>query len=133
MTPPIRNAITVVTVLSALFLAQTFWCASNHSLTYDETSYLNLSIQSVHDGRLDPNFAAMGIAPLPALLTYIAPLALSDAEIAPSKHRWEPRTDAPQLIRRPRFLNSLLIGVPLVVTIFWWLWRRQGLPAAAFG
>ena len=133
ITHPIRNAITVVTALSALFLAQTFWFASNHSLTYDETAYLNLSIQSVHDGRLDPNFPAMGIAPLPALLTYVAPLALSRADVAPSTHRWEARRDAPQLIRRPRFLNSILIGVPLVVTIFWWLWRRHGLPAAALG
>jgi hypothetical protein len=133
VTPSAKNATIVVAILSALFLAETAWFAAHHSLTYDETAYLNLSIQSVQNRRLDPGFVALGTAPLPALLTYIVPMSFSEGDISPSQDRWERRLDAPQLIRLPRFFNSLLIGVPLVVSIFLWLRNRHGLMTATLG
>ena len=74
-----------------------------------------------------------GIAPLPALVTYFAPLALTHTDLKLPEDRWDQRMDAPQLIGVPRVLNALLVGVPLVIAIFWWLWRRRGLAAATLG
>ena len=127
------HPLTVGVLLSVTFLGETFWFAERHSLVYDETIYLNLSIESVRDRRLDPRFMALGIAPLPALLTYAGPILYSGTDLKPSQNAWEARKNAPELIRAPRFLNSLLVGVPLVLTVFLWLYRRRGLTAATLG
>jgi hypothetical protein len=129
----ITSTATVGALLSAIFLAEAFWFADRHSVTYDETIYLNLSLQSVRDRRLDPGFMTLGVAPLPALITYAGPILFTRTPIEPSQDRSEAPANAPQLIRAPRFLNSLLVGVPLVVTVFLWLHRRRGLAAATLG
>src|SRR5262245_24340579 len=103
MTHSTRNATIVVALLSALFLAETAWFAARHSPTSAETAYLNLSIRSVQERRLDPDFMAFGIAPLPALLTYIVPMSFRGGDVSPSQGQWERRPDAAQLIRLPRF------------------------------
>jgi hypothetical protein len=130
MSPIARSAI-VVTLLSIALVGEALWFARRHSITYDETIYLNLSLQSLRDRRLDPEFMRLGVAPLPVLLTYAGPLWSSVPEPRPSVQA--ARVTDPQLIGAPRFLNALLFGVPLVVLVFVWLYRRRGLSAAALG
>src|SRR5262245_1963836 len=124
---------TVIALLSSVFLLETAWFARRHSLTYDETIYLNLSLQSVRNRHLEPEFMRLGVAPLAPFLTYAAPIALT----APAEPRRASsqagRVQDAQLIRGPRFLNALLIGVPLVLLVIVWLYRRQGLAAAVLG
>src|SRR5262245_36092534 len=128
---PVARAAIVVTALSMVLLGEASWFASRHSITYDETIYLNLSLQSLRNRRLDPEFMRLGVAPLPVFMTYAAPLWSTAAPPRPSMQA--ARVTDPQLIRAPRFLNALLLGVPLVVLVFVWLYRRRGLTAATLG
>jgi hypothetical protein len=121
---------------AALLLAVTLaleaqWFAARHSLTYDETIYLNLAIRSVDEGRLDPAYMTLGVAPLPSYITFIGPMLGANEPPRPSVDTG--RSQDPRLIRTPRLLNTLLVAVPLMLTVFWWLWRRRGLGAALLG
>jgi hypothetical protein len=116
---------------SATFLALAVWFAERHSITYDETVYLDLSIRSARDGRLDPAFMTLGTAPLPMLLTYAPPI-LAGAKRIEQADVWQGR-DAPVLIRAPRLLNAAVVGAPLIITVFLWLYRRRGPIAATLG
>jgi len=124
---------TVIALLSSLFLLETTWFARRHSLTYDETIYLNLSLQSVRNRHLEPEFMRLGVAPLAPFLTYAAPIAVTAPDEPRRASSQAGRVEDAQLIRGPRFLNALLIGVPVVLLVFAWLYRRQGLGAAALG
>lgn len=130
MNPAARAAL-VVTALATALLGETSWFASRHSVTYDETIYLNLSLKSLRNRRLDPEFMRLGVAPLSVVMTYAAPLWSTVAPPRPSMQA--ARVTDPQLVRVPRFLNALLAGVPLVGLVFVWLYRRRGLAAAALG
>jgi hypothetical protein len=130
---PLARPAIVAILLSALLLAEAFWFAERHSLTYDETIYLNLSLQSLRAHRLDPEFMRLGVAPLPSLLTYAGPLLLTAPAESPRPSAQAGRVFDPQLIRAPRFLNSLLIAVPLLLVVFIWLHRRRGLMTAFIG
>jgi hypothetical protein len=123
----------VIVVLAALFLAQATWFAGRHSVTYDETIYLKLAIQSAGDRRLAPGFMFLGAAPLAPLLTSAVPILITERSIDPSQGRWDVLRNGPELIRAPRVLMSVLVGVPLVLTVFLWLHARRGLPAATLG
>ena len=117
-TPFITSAVVVGVLLSAMFLAEARWFADRHSLVYDETVYLNLSIRSVRERGLDPRFMTFGVAPLPVWLTHVRSTLLARNDVRSSESLFEPPTNAPELIRAPRFLTSLLVGVPLVLTVF---------------
>src|SRR5262249_31269440 len=93
----------VAALLAGVLLGEAQWFARRHSITYDETIYLNLSLQSLREGRLDPEFMRLGVAPLPMLLTYAFPLRSRVAEPRPSVQAGR-MTDA-RLIRAPRLLN----------------------------
>jgi hypothetical protein len=118
-------------VCAGLFLAETAWFRARHSLTFDETLYLSLSVRSVRHGGLDPGFVNSGIAPLPMMLTYFP--ALWFAPGADRQDLWEGAPDDPQRIVEPRIANSVLIGLPLIGVVLVWLARRRGLLAAGLG
>ena len=65
MTPAARSAI-VVALLSIVLVGEAFWFARRHSITYDETIYLNLSLQSIRNRQLDPEFMRLGCRSAPA-------------------------------------------------------------------
>ncbi len=101
------------------------------SITFDETFYLNCGLQTVHDGRLDSRLAAEGVAPLPILLNYVPALAWQPHAARPEMWTGNPRDR--ELIGGPRTLNGWLVGVPLLIVAFVWLFRRQGSLVAACG
>ncbi len=112
-------------------LLQTSWFRWTTSPTFDETYFLSCALQTVNDGRLDPRICSQGVAPLPILSDYLLPLSLTGGENRPSPWVGQP-ADA-RLIRGPRFLHSIVVGLPLVFCVSWWLMKRQGLPAAVLG
>ncbi len=127
----LRHPAVILALLSTVFLAETQWFGRRHSITFDETIYLNLAHQSLHDGRLVHAFTTLGVAPLPVMLAYTAPLRHVAREPRPSPET--PRPQDRQLIRGPRFVHALMIGVSLVAVVFAWLYSRHGLVAATVG
>ncbi len=112
-------------------LLQTTWFRRTTSLTFDETFFLNCGLQTVHDGWLDPRICAEGVAPLPIMLDYLLPLSLTGGENRPDRWKGEPHDG--RLIAGPRLANSIVVGLPLVFCVSWWLFKRQGTLAAALG
>lgn len=121
-----RGICPVIALLAIVFtlLAVTTVLRKNQSLTFDETFFLNCGLQTIHDGRLDPRICSEGVAPLPLMLTYLPGLAGTSGADCPDL--WSGRMDAPQQIQWPRFLNSLLFAVPLVLISCFWLRARRG-------
>lgn len=112
-------------------LLQTSWFRGTKSITFDETYFLSCGLQTVHDGKLDTRICSEGVAPLPILLDYLLPLSLAGGEDRPSP--WEGQLQDARLIVGPRLANSILVGLPLVLLVSWWLFRRHGAIAAALG
>ena len=118
-------------ICSGIFLAETAWFQAHHSITYDETLYLSLSNRSVLAGKLNPDFANVGVAPLPMMLTYFPPLWL---EPAPDREEtWGGTLFDPEFIKAPRVMNSVLIGLPLIAIVMFWLTVRNGPLAGTLG
>jgi len=112
-------------------LLQTTWFRRTTSLTFDETYFLSCALQTVHDGRLDPRICSQGVAPLPIMLDYLLPLSLVGGENRPDP--WEGQPHDAHLINGPRLANSIMVGLPLVFCVSGWLFKRQGIIAAALG
>ena len=126
-----RLSILWMVLLSAVILAEAHTVRQTKSITFDETYYLNCGLQTVHDRWIDPRIAAEGIAPLPVLLTYVPALALAPREFRPEP--WKGRQHDRHLIDGPRFLNTLVIGLPLMGLVFAGLLCRRDLPTACLG
>jgi hypothetical protein len=123
--------------LLALFLAMgllgyaSFQIQATSSITFDETFYLNAGVRTVASGTLDPAICDCGVAPLPIIICYLPPLLLSRNEY---RHEvWVGQNDDPQLIIWPRRLNTLLVGMPLLIVIWLWLGRKCGPAGASLG
>lgn len=119
------------TLFGVALLVETTWFRHVKSVTFDETIYLSGALQTLHDGRLDPRLAAVGVAPLPILLEYLVPLSFAEREKRPSLA--EGKLQDARLIDGPRLSNSILVGLPLLLIVSAWLYRRRGLVAAAVG
>ncbi|WP_165249754.1 glycosyltransferase family 39 protein [Paludisphaera soli] len=123
-------AATVPALLALAVVVQTGWSRESSSITYDETFYLGAGVRTLQEGRLDPDLAAHGTAPLP-ILTNVVPAAwLGGAR--PRAEAWKGSGDR-ESIAGPRLLTTLTTLVPLVVLAFEWLRRRRGLAAATVG
>lgn len=121
----------------ALFLAMgllgyaSFQIQATSSLTFDETFYLNAGVRTVASGTLDPAICDCGVAPLPIIICYLPPLLLSRNEY---RHEvWVGQENDPQLIIWPRRLNTLLVGMPLLIVIWLWLGKKCGPVGATLG
>jgi 4-amino-4-deoxy-L-arabinose transferase-like glycosyltransferase len=114
-----RLHLAVASALALMLAAQAGWSVGTTSGTYDETTYLDHG-RALY-GSLDAkSLAGWGIAPLPVLLTSAAP-ALAGS---PSY---------PRAITIARISAIVLIGVPLVVIVYWTLLDAFGLGAAIAG
>ncbi|MCA9173627.1 MAG: glycosyltransferase family 39 protein [Planctomycetales bacterium] len=101
------------------------------SLTYDETFYLNCTLQSVADGHLDHRLVQAGTAPLGAVAANL-PVALMRGghQIA------DPWLGEPEhLTQNPisRAISALVVLTSLAVMVGWIVARRQGAVAGALG
>ena len=126
-----RLSILWIGLLSALVLGEAWSVRRTTSITFDETYYLSCGLQTVHDRWIDPRIAAEGIAPLPVLLTYVPALAFAPVEARPEPWKGQPHDR--NFISGPRLLNTLVMGLPLIVLVFVWLFRRRDLPTACLG
>ena len=119
--------------LLVLLLAQTQTFQRRHSITYDETIYLNLALDTIRERAISPEFPALGVAPLPVLAHYVLPLAwtIDPGEKRPSSQA--PRDGDLRLVRVARVVSSVVAGGALVTIIFVWLLRRRGTFAAVLG
>jgi len=116
--------IAILLVMIAGMLTVAAILRHSQSLTFDESFFLNCSLQTIHDGHLDPRICSEGVAPLPLILTYLPEFIGTSGADCP--HLWSGRMDAPQLIQWPRFLNSILFGVPLILISCFWMQARRG-------
>lgn len=118
-------------VFGLVMLVQTSWFRHTKSITFDETYFLSCGLQTIHDGRLDSRICSQGVAPLPILLDYLLPLSFVGVEARPTP--WEGQAQDARLIYGPRLANSLLVGLPLVFVVSWWLFKRRGVMAGIVG
>ena len=123
--------VAILIAFGAAILLQATWFRNTKSITFDETYYLSCTLQTVHDGKLDSRIGTAGMAPLPILVDYLLPLSCTGGEVRPGT--WDGKPHDPQLIRWPRLVNSLLIGLGLVVLVAVWLFKRCGAMAAMLG
>ncbi|NUQ62827.1 MAG: phospholipid carrier-dependent glycosyltransferase [Pirellulales bacterium] len=121
----------ILTLFGGVLLVQTAWFRHTKSITFDETYYLGCSLQTLHDGRLDPRLASQGVAPLPIFLNYLPALSFAKPEDRPIA--WQGKLRDPELIRGPRLITSVLAGLPLLLAVSIWLYSRKGAAAAAAG
>ena len=120
-----RAVILVALVLATVVGLQTRWFQRRKSATYDETFYLSCALQSVHDGRLDRELVRKGTAPLPIVISWLAPSLRTGGQDRPD--RWQSLIGDAAQVQTARSLHSLLIGVATVWFVFGWLVRRRGL------
>ncbi|QDT26919.1 hypothetical protein Enr10x_22310 [Gimesia panareensis] len=118
-------------LLAALILAQTFAFGMSKSPTYDETHYLSTALTTVHQGSLDSRISGEGVAPLPILVDYLPVVWSAGGKLRPDV--WEADISDPPLIQRARRINALVIGIPTMLLIYCWLYRRRGYLAALLG
>ncbi len=123
--------ILVPVLLGCLLLMQTTWARRTTSITFDETYYLNCSIQSIHDGWLDPRLSNSGVGAVPTTIWGLPVAAAYPKSERPDE--WEGSTEDPEINAWSRWWNSVLIGLPLMGSVYVWLYRRRGLIAASVG
>ncbi|MEE3369465.1 MAG: glycosyltransferase family 39 protein [Planctomycetota bacterium] len=127
-----RQAVVLVAlVLAAVVGLQTRWFQSRKSATFDETFYLSCALQSVRDGGLDRELVRKGTAPLPIVISWLAPALGNGGQ--PRPDRWQSQVGDATYVQFARSLHALLIGVATVWLVFGWLVRRRGLWAATCG
>jgi len=120
-----------VVILAAAMLIQASWFREVKSTTFDETFYLSCALQTAHDGRWDKRAAQDGVAPLPLMIAYLVPAWRSGGMDRPDP--WQADRGDPAVIREARLLNASVVGVGLILVVYFWLWRRRGIAAAATG
>lgn len=118
-------------VLAVLILVQTSAFRNSTSPTFDETYYLSTALETVHQGSLDHRISGEGVAPLPIMLNYLPVVWASGG--APREEPWLSEEYDPPFINRARFVNVLLIGIPTMLVVYCWLYRRRGYLAALLG
>ncbi|WP_350186646.1 glycosyltransferase family 39 protein [Gimesia sp.] len=118
-------------LLAGLILQQTAAFRNSKSATFDETYYLSTALKTVHQGFLDTRISGEGVAPLPIILDYLPVVWNEEGSLR--ENPWEGEVSDPVLIRRARGLNSILVGIPTMLVVYCWLYRRRGYLAALLG
>ncbi|QDT89210.1 ArnT family glycosyltransferase [Gimesia algae] len=101
------------------------------SPVFDETFYLSTALASVNQGTIDPRLCQSGVAPLPVLLNYLPVVWSTEGDERPRP--WKGSIADAELIFEARFMNSLLVGIPTMLLVYFWLYRRRGYIAGIFG
>lgn len=101
------------------------------SPVFDETFYLSTALASVKQGRIDPRLCQSGVAPLPVMLNYLPVVWSTGGDERPQP--WKGKYADAQLIFKTRSMNSLLVGIPTMLLVYFWLYRRRGYTAGVFG
>lgn len=118
-------------LFSAYIIVQSTSFLHSKSPTFDETFFLNCALTTVKNGRLDERISGEGVAPIPILLNYL-PVAWRAGGSA-RVDVWKGDISDPPLIDQARLLNSLLVGIPTMLLIYFWLYRRRGYTAGLLG
>lgn len=118
-------------VFAVVILMQTTSFRHSKSPTFDETFYLNCALTTVNNGAIDERICGEGVAPLPILINYLPPawFAGGDERV----EVWKGDPSDPPLIDQARLLNSILVGIPTMLLIYLWLFRRRGYIAGLLG
>ncbi len=101
------------------------------SVTFDETFYANAALHTAALGRLDPQLARHGVAPLPVLVSHLGP-ALAAPRVEPGDP-WTARAGNRERVGQARVIHAALVGSALLLGVVAWLWRRRGPWVAASG
>jgi len=118
-------AVLVSLCLALAVMYQTGLFRASTGATFDEPLYMELGINAWREGQFVPTILPMP-APLPFLLANWLPAMLVDSgPLSPEEMiRWLPLA---------RLLYTILVGVPLVLLVTWWLARRRGWLAGGLG
>ena len=118
-------------LLAGLILQQTAAFRNSKSATFDETYYLSTALKTVHQGFLDTRISGEGVAPLPIMMDYLPVVWNEEGSLRDNP--WDSQVSDPLHIRRARRLNSILVGIPTMLLVYCWLYRRRGYLAALLG
>ena len=121
----------VAILLSLAMLVQLAWFRSRASVTFDETFYLNSATLFKFPEEFHHNLAMHGVAPLPIWATWVPAVMIHRVE--PRDRLWEGSLDDPPIVFTARMIQSLLVGLPLLWIVHFWLLRRRGLGWATAG
>lgn len=118
-------------LLAGLILQQTAAFRNSKSATFDETYYLSTALKTVHQGFLDTRISGEGVAPLPIMMDYLPVVWNEEGSLR--ENPWGSYEKDSTYIRRARRLNSILVGIPTMLLVYCWLYRRRGYLAALLG
>ncbi|WP_417392605.1 ArnT family glycosyltransferase [Gimesia sp.] len=118
-------------LLAALILQLTTSFRAAKSPVFDETFYLSTALASVKQRTIDPRLCQSGVAPLPIMLNYLPVVWSTGGDARPQP--WSGKITDARLVFQARGVNSLLVGIPTMLLVYFWLYRRRGYPAAFFG
>ncbi len=113
---------------AVVLLAMCGWFQTRNSVTVDETFYLTAAKQIFRHGRFAEASGA-GTAPLPLLLAY-GPAVAARGDLI-SDREWHATDDDPGTVAVARWTHAIAVGVPLVVLVVGWVYRRTGRAWAA--
>ena len=121
-------------VLGGGFLWATSVFRDNKSTTVDETLYLRGGLEIYWTG----NFRVLnenGVAPLPILLSYWLPAMTHEPDRRPFDTRFPSMGEYGDRawVEQARRVSSAIIGLPLILGVYVWLYRRRGLGVACAG
>lgn len=124
-------ALVFFAAIAAAFLFQTSMLRRGTSVTFDETFYLNCSMQSIQDGWIDKRLSESGVGSIPIQIWGL-PVALAfPRENRPDE--WTGQLNDPLINAWSRWVNATFVGLPLVLVVVLVLWNRNGFLAAAAG
>jgi len=129
-----RSALLLAIALGLGFLSASSLFRNGKSTTVDETIYLRGGLAIYWTGSFHV-LNETGVAPLPVVLAYWLPALNHD----PDGRRMDSRFPSMgergdhELVRQARVASSALIGIPLILTVYFWLYRRHGLGLACAG
>ncbi|MFK7778164.1 MAG: glycosyltransferase family 39 protein, partial [Gimesia sp.] len=118
-------------LFALVILVQTSAFRSSKSPTFDESRFLNCALTTVKNGAIDKRICGAGTAPIPILINYLPPAWIAGGE--ERKQDWQGEISDPPLIDQARLINSLLVGIPTMLLIYIWLYRRRGYTAGFLG
>jgi hypothetical protein len=129
-----RAALLLAIAIGAGFLWASSSFRDSKSTTVDESHYLRGGLAIYWTGSFHV-LSETGVAPLPILLAYWLPALNHEPDGRRLDSRF-PSMGEPgdrELVEQARMVASAIIGLPLVLIVYGWLYRRHGLGLACAG
>ncbi len=130
----LRAAILLAILIGSGFLLSASVFRNQKSTTVDETFYLHGGLAVYWTGSFHV-VNGLGAAPLPIVLSYWLPAITHepDGRVFRSRFPMMGERGDREMVEQARLVSSVVIGLPLILGIYIWLYRRHGLGLACTG